>query len=160
MEAMKCGLLTAALWILCGCAGTSAATRPPDTAIPESAGEAGAVVDAFQAALRAGDIDRAAGYLDPHVVILESGAAEQSRDEYLAVHAPADAQFMKKVKVTEGWSKARVDGNLAWVVSLSEFEFEKEGQTAFIDAAETMVLRRDAAGWKIVHIHWSSNTQE
>ncbi len=103
-------------------------------------------------------------------MILESGGAEHSRDEYLAVHAPADAQFLKTVKVTPGrrtariegdfatgWSKARVAGNLAWVASLSEFEFEKEGQVAFIDSAETMVLRRDAGGWKIVHIHWSSH---
>jgi ketosteroid isomerase-like protein len=154
---MKSCLLAAALWLLCGCAGPRTAVGPAETAIPENEDQAAAVVDAFQAALRAGDIDRAAGYLDPHVVILESGAAEQSRDEYLAVHAPADAQFMKTVKVTTGWSTAHVAGNLAWVVSLFEFEFEKEGQIAFIDSAETMVLRRDPEGWKIVHIHWSSH---
>ena len=117
-------------------------------------------MDAFQAALRAGDIDRAAAYLDPGVVILESGGAEHSRDEYLAVHAPADAQFLKTVKITPGRRTARIEGDLAWVASLSEFEFEKEGQVAFIASAETMVLRRDAAGWKIVHIHWSSHSRE
>jgi len=154
---MKSGFLAAALWLLCGCAGPRTATEPGKTAIPESADGAVAVVDAFQAALRAGDIDRAAGYLDPHVVILESGAAEHSRDEYLAVHAPADAQFMKMVKVTPGRRTTRIEGNLAWVASLSEFEIEKEGQIAFIDSAETMVLRRDPEGWKIVHIHWSSH---
>jgi ketosteroid isomerase-like protein len=157
MEPMKSGLLAAALWLLGGCAGPRTAADPMDTAIPESAGEAVAVVNAFQAALQAGDIDRAAGYLDPDVVILESGGAEHSRDEYLAVHAPADAQFLRTVKVTPGRRTTRIEGNLAWVASLSEFEFEKEGQTAFIDAAETMVLRRDAGGWKIVHIHWSSH---
>ena len=154
---MKSGLLAAALWLLCGCAGTRAATGPGETEIPESTGEAVAVVDAFQAALRAGDIDRAAGYLDPGVVILESGGAEHSRDEYLAVHAPADVQFLKTVKVTPGRRTARIDGDFAWVASLSEYEFDKEGQVAFIDSAETMVLRRDAGGWKIVHIHWSSH---
>jgi ketosteroid isomerase-like protein len=154
---MKSGLLAAALWLLCGCAGPRTAMGPGETAIPESADQAVAVVDAFQAALRAGDIDRAAGYLDPGVVILESGGAEHSRDEYLAVHAPADAQFLKTVKVTPGRRTARVEGNLAWVASLSEYELDKEGSTAFIDAAETMVLRRDPAGWKIVHIHWSSH---
>jgi hypothetical protein len=64
---------------------------------------------------------------------------------------------MKKVKVTPGRRTARIEGNLAWVASLSEFEFGKEGQIAFIDSAETMVLRRDPEGWKIVHIHWSSH---
>jgi len=157
MEAVKSGLLAAVLWVLCGCAGPRTATGPSDTAISESAGAAGAVVDAFKAALQAGDINRAAGYLDPGVVILESGGAEHSRDEYLAVHAPADAKFLKTVKVTPGRRTARVEGNLAWIASLSEYEFDKEGSMAFIDAAETMVLRRDAAGWKIVHIHWSSH---
>ena len=154
---MKSGLLAAALWLMCGCAATRAATGPGETEIPEGTGAAIAVVDAFQAALRAGDIDRAAGYLDPGVVILESGGAEHSRDEYLAVHAPADVQFLKTVKVTPGRRTAHVEGDLAWIASLSEYEFDKEGSMAFIDAAETMVLRRDAAGWKIVHIHWSSH---
>ena len=154
---MKSGLLAAALWLLCGCAGPRMATGPSDTEISESAGEAVAVVEAFRAALEAGDIDRAAGYLDPGVVILESGGAEHSRDEYLAVHAPADAKFLKTVKVTPGRRTAHVEGNLAWIASLSEYEIDKEGSMAFIDAAETMVLRRDAAGWKIVHIHWSSH---
>ncbi len=154
---MKSGLLAAALWLMWGCAGPRMAAGPTDTAIPESAGAAVAVVDAFQAALQAGDIDRAAGYLDPGVVILESGGAEYSRDEYLAIHAPADAKFLTTVKVTPGRRTAHVEGNLAWIASLSEYELDKEGSIAFIDAAETMVLRRDAAGWKIVHIHWSSH---
>ncbi len=154
---MKSGLVAAVLWLLGGCAAPRMAPDPTDTAIPESAGEAVAVVDAFQAALQAGDIDRAAGYLDPGVVILESGGAEYSRDEYLAVHAPADAKFLTTVKVTPGRRTAHVEGNLAWIASLSEYELDKEGSMAFIDAAETMVLRRDAAGWKIVHIHWSSH---
>ena len=154
---MKIGLLAASLWLLCGCAGPRIAAGPGETAISGSTGEAVAVVDAFQAALQAGDIERAAGYLDPGVVILESGGAEHSRDEYLAVHAPADAQFLKTAKITPGRRTARIEGDLAWIASLSEYEFEKEGETAFIDAAETMVLRRDAGGWRIVHIHWSSH---
>ncbi len=85
---MKSGLLAAALWLLCGCAGTRAATGPGETAIPESTGEAVAVVDAFQAALQAGDIDRAAGYLDPGVVIMEGlttlGALPRRRVDFAA----------------------------------------------------------------------------
>ena len=157
---MNYGLIAAAILRLGGCAAPRAAAGKGEAAVPENAGEVVAVVDAFQAALRAGDVDRAAGFLDPGVVILESGGAEHSRDEYLAVHAPADAQFLKSVKITPGQRTTRIEGNLAWVASLSEFELEKDGLTAFIDAAETMVLRRDAGGWKIVHIHWSSHTQE
>jgi ketosteroid isomerase-like protein len=115
------------------------------------------VVDAFQAALRAGDIDRAAGYLDPHVVILEGGAAEQSRDEYLAVHAPADAQFIEDGQGHERLEQGQRRREPRLGRQPLRVRIREGGQTAFIDSAETMVLRRDAAGWKIVHIHWSSH---
>jgi hypothetical protein len=110
MQAMNYGLLAAAFLLLGGCAGPRAAAGKGEAAVPEKTGEVVAVVDAFQAALRAGDIDRAAGFLDPGVVILESGGAEHSRDEYLAVHAPADAQFLKSVKITPGQRTTRIEG--------------------------------------------------
>jgi ketosteroid isomerase-like protein len=127
-------------------------------AAPESVHDPIAVVDAFQAALVAGDIARAAGYLDPAVVILESGGAEWSAQEYLAEHAHADADFLKAAKVSPGTRSARVEGDLAWVASLSRVETGRDGKLVAMDAAETMLLRREADGWKIVHIHWSSRT--
>jgi ketosteroid isomerase-like protein len=152
---MKIRHLGAALAVIhvCGLPGALA-----DPSAPESVHEPIAVVDAFQAALIAGDTARAAGYLDPNVVILESGGAEWSAQEYLADHAKADAEFLKSVKVTPGARSARVEGDLAWVASLSRFETEKEGKAVAVDGAETMLLRRETGGWKIVHIHWSSRT--
>jgi ketosteroid isomerase-like protein len=153
MEPMKIrhlGATSAALLIF---SGAGAVTSP---AAPESVHEPIAVVDAFQQALLAGDIARAASYLDPDVVILESGGAEWSAQEYLSGHARADVDFLKAARITPGARSARVEGNLAWVASLVRFETEREGKPVVIDGAETMVLRLAADGWKIVHIHWSS----
>jgi len=133
--------------------GAGALANP---AAPESVHEPIAVVDAFQQALVTGDVARAAGYLDANVVILESGGAEWSAQEYLSAHANSDAEILKAARITPGARSARVEGDLAWVASLARFETEREGKPVVIDGAETMVLRLTSGGWKIVHIHWSS----
>ena len=145
--------------LLVGSAGYCVAADSSSDQIPESARAPVAVADAFQAALVAGDIERAARYLDPAVVILESGGAERSREEYLAAHASADAQFLKSAKIVPGTRSASVAGGVAWIASETRFEFEREGKPVTVDGAETMVLRQEGSAWKIVHIHWSSRTR-
>lgn len=114
------------------------------------------VVDAFSAALKVGDIVRASGYLDPDLLVLESGGAERSRAEYLAEHAGADAEFLRGATIIPLARRADAVGDLAWVASESRIEYLREGATKRVLSTETMVLRRGADGWKIVHIHWSS----
>lgn len=141
---MKISLLAIACAALGACAGPRAIMGPVE------------VVEDFQAALVAGDIDRAASHLDPAVVILESGGAERSREEYLAGHAKADSEFLGAATILPGPRTARVEGDFAWVASEARFEYGNEGGRKSVAGAESMVLRREASGWKIVHVHWSS----
>lgn len=127
--------------------------------IPEEARDAVATVDRFLAALAAGEIERAAAELDPELVVLEGGNAEFTKEQYLSLHAKLDAEFLKTAKVDTGYRRARVDGNLAWVASLTEVESEHDGKPITIDGAESMVLKRGESGWRIVHIHWSSRVR-
>ena len=124
--------------------------------VDRAAADAVSVVERFSTALAAGRIDSAARELDPKVVILESGGVEQSRDEYLAGHATADAEFLKNAHITLQRRTARATGDLAWVASQSQIHVAKGAETMLIDSTETMVLHKAADGWKIVHIHWSS----
>ncbi|MBN8738986.1 MAG: nuclear transport factor 2 family protein [Xanthomonadaceae bacterium] len=125
--------------------------------IAPAAADAVAVVERFSAALAAGDVDKAAAELDPAVLILESGGVERSRDEYLlAGHARADAAFLKEAQVSPRRRTAQASGELAWVGSESAIHAKKGETVLAIDSTETMVLRKTAQGWKIVHIHWSS----
>lgn len=124
--------------------------------IAPAAADAVAAVERFSAALAAGDVDGAAAELDPAVLILESGGMERSRDEYLAGHAKADAAFLKEAQVSLRRRTAQASGELAWVGSDSAIRAKKDGGVLAMDATETMVLRKTAQGWKIVHIHWSS----
>ncbi len=83
--------------------------------------------------------------------MLEGGNAELSADQYLALHAKQDAEFLKTATVDTGYRRARVHGDLAWVASLTEVQTEHEGKPLTIDGAESMVLKRVENGWRIVH---------
>lgn len=139
--------------------GTALAAEP-QIDVPDAAKAAAATVDRFFTALSAGDLERAGGELDPEVVILESGGAENSAAEYLGGHARNDAEFLKGVHHSLMRRTARTSGELAWVASESEMHAEKDGKPMTIASTETMVLRSTGAGWKIVHIHWSSRVKK
>ena len=127
--------------------------------VPEEAKAAVAIVDRFFDSLSSGNLNQAAGLLDPGVVILESGGAEHSAAEYLENHAKADAEYLKGARQTLKRRTARIAGNIAWVATESELETLKESKSVVAAATETMVLRSTDSGWKIVHIHWSSRTK-
>ena len=128
--------------------------------VPDAAKGAAATVDRFFAALSAGDLEKAGAELDPGVVILESGGAEHSAAEYLGGHAKHDAEFLRDAHHVPGRRTARVSGELAWVASESELQVQEDGKPMTIASTETMVLQSNQAGWKIVHIHWSSQVRK
>lgn len=125
---------------------------------PEAA-DAVAVLERFSNALGKGELDTVAAELDPAVLILESGGAERSREDYLGGHAKHDAEFLKTAHVALKQRVAQVSGDLAWIGSESEIHASKDGKALAISSSETAVLRKTAQGWKIVHIHWSSRAQ-
>lgn len=114
------------------------------------------VVDAFSAAIKAARIDSAKKLLDPKVLVLESGGSERSRDQYIEEHAVADAAYMQGATQDLRYRKARAAGDLAWVGTESILTSQKKGKPSLSKSTETMILRKTADGWKIVHIHWSS----
>ena len=124
--------------------------------IDPAAQEAVAVVEAFSAAIKGVRIDEASALLDPTVLVLESGGSERNRDQYLAEHAQADAQYMKDARQALRYQQARVLGDIARVGSESIISHNKDGELSSSLSTETMVLKKTAQGWKIVHIHWSS----
>ena len=123
----------------------SAATKPAVDAIEQ-----------FSSALKNGDLKRAGEVLADDVVILESGGGEHSREEYLGGHAKHDAAFLKDAHIQVTRRIARVEGPLVWVATESELRTNDKGQPLTLLSTETMVLKKTAAGWRIVHIHWSS----
>ena len=138
----------------------SALAHTPQIDVPDAAQAAAATVDRFFAALVAGELDKAGAELDQDVIILESGGAEHSAAEYLAHHAKDDAEFLSTAQQMPGRRTARVSGDFAWVASESDLVVQQDGKPMTIASTETMVLRSTPAGWKIVHIHWSSRVRK
>jgi len=121
----------------------------------EAAGAA-TTVDAFHAALKAGDTAAALTLLAPEVMIFEEGGAERSRDEYASHHLGSDAAFAAASEVTVARRSGWADGDVAWITSEGRTTGQFNGRAVDRLTTETMVLKRHSDGWRIHHIHWSS----
>lgn len=133
-----------------------ATAATPAIDVPEDAAPAVAIAEQFGQALAAGNFETVEALLAPDVLILESGGAERSRQEYLSHHAISDAKFLKDAHHQLLRRQARVAGGMAWIGSESELHTMKDGKPLTLLSTETMVLRDTPEGWRIAHIHWSS----
>lgn len=115
-----------------------------------------AVVDAFHAALGSGNADAVLALLAEDVMVLEEGGAERSRAEYAGHHLPSDMAFAAATEAVVARRAAWIEGDLAWVLTEGRTSGQFNGRAVDRLTAETMILQRQADGWRIRHIHWSS----
>ena len=116
-----------------------------------------ATVDAFHLALHAQDGKAAVALLAPEAVVFEQGFYEASRDDYEKSSLADDMKFAATTTREVQSREAIVNGDVAWVQSLTRTR-GKFGESAVdLSGAETMILRRSGDAWKIVHIHWSAH---
>ena len=126
-------------------------------AMPASTSEPVATVDRFFQSLAAGDAQSASAALDPNVLIFESGGAERSRQEYAAHHLGSDSEFLKSAKYRLVSRTGDSVGDLSWVATEARLSAEAHDKPVDLQTTETMILRKNKDGWRIVHIHWSSH---
>lgn len=124
--------------------------------IPADAAEPVAVVERFFRALAAGNTTAASSLLDPGVLIYESGRAERSRAEYASHHLASDAEFLKSATHRPLSRTGDAVGDLAWVASEARLSADTNSKVVDVITTETMVLRKTAQGWRIIHVHWSN----
>jgi ketosteroid isomerase-like protein len=143
-------------------AGTAAVAHPTERAAKAPAAaaaappEAAKVVDAFHSALARGDTAGASALLADAVLIFEAGGAERSKAEYASAHLPGDVAFAKAVGSELTRRTGGASGDLAWVASEGRTKGRYKDRDVDRISTETMVLRRQAGVWRIVHVHWSS----
>ncbi|MCA3717183.1 MAG: nuclear transport factor 2 family protein [Brevundimonas sp.] len=114
------------------------------------------VVDAFHAALSSGESEAVLALLSEDAMVLEEGGAERSRDEYAGHHLPADMDYAAATEAEITRRVAWVEGDIAWVLTEGRTSGAFNGRPVDSITAETMILQRQAEGWRIRHIHWSS----
>jgi ketosteroid isomerase-like protein len=156
---MSASVRATAIAILLSLASQPAAA-PAQTAaqrtLPGSPREAAAAVDGFHAALRRGDAKAALAFVSDDAIVFEDGRTERSKAEYALRHAEADAAFSKAVTSKLLSRSGHAAADLALIISESRTKGRFRGQDVDRIMVESMVLRRQAGAWKIVHIHWSS----
>lgn len=111
----------------------------------------------FHAAIAAGDGAAVSALLADDATIYEEGWVEHSKAEYLTRHLPDDIAFSRQVTIATTSSQTFTRGDLAWVISEGTSKGTFQGREIDRVTTETMVLRLDQGGWRIVHMHWSSH---
>jgi len=124
--------------------------------IPADAAEPVAVVEQFFRELATGNTNAAGALLDAGVLIYEGGRVERSRAEYASHHLASDAKFLKSATHRLLSRTGVANDDLAWVASEARLSADAESRTVDVITTETMVLRKTAQGWRIIHVHWSN----
>ncbi len=114
------------------------------------------IAKALHEGLASGDVSKVKTLLDPGVLILESGGAERSWAEYAAHHLKADMDFLKTVTYKLQRQSGDTVGDLAWLATEARMTGTANRKPLDIQSTETLVLKKSAAGWRVVHVHWSS----
>jgi ketosteroid isomerase-like protein len=152
--------MTMTIRILLGALGIALIVAPIEGQTPSAAtADVQKIVDAFHAGLKAGDTARVMTLLAPDVLLLEAGSIE-TRAEYELKHLPADVEFEKSVTTSFKPYRVTVVGDAAWAVNTNEYKGTFRDRPVDSVGVELMVLSRDAAGWRIRAIHWSSRARK
>lgn len=114
-----------------------------------------AAIDAFHAALRAGDSARVMGLLADGALIIEAGTIE-TRAEYAAGHLRADIKASQGTPGERTVVSATVVGDVAFVTARTVATTVGAQSTSISESVELMVVSRTGGVWKIRAIHWSS----
>ena len=109
----------------------------------------------FHKELSKGKPDHVIGLLAPDALIVEGGTV-QTRDEYQREHLAEDIAYARAVPSTRRSIVVRQEGDVAWVTITFSVTGSFEEKPVDSLAAETMVLTKTAAGWRIRTVHWSS----
>jgi len=136
---------------LAGCTSVSGQQNTEDQIV--------AVVDAFHAALVAGDSITALSHLADDVTILESGGVE-NKEHYRSGHLAGDMRFAQAVLRKRGEMKVSIVGDVAWAHSTSVTQGRMGDREINSRGAELVVLAREDGTWKIKAIHWSSRQRK
>ncbi len=153
---LLCISLFSVTTVLAACNHVSARQAATEESGSSASERAASVVDAFHAALGRQDTTSALALLADDALIFESGYVERSKMEYADHHLASDAEFAAAVTSVLSKRSNVVNGDMAWIASEGHTTGRFNNKAIDQITTETMVLRRDASGWRIVHIHWSS----
>jgi ketosteroid isomerase-like protein len=139
-------LLAAASVALAGAAWAQIVKLPADA------------VDGFHAALKRKDTGGALSYLDRSLVVFEFGVTDPTVEAYAFSHLPGDIDMAAVSDWTLQARRVGGSGNERWVLSTYHVTGKLPNGKAIDQVMqETAIVRRVGDGFRIVHLHWSSD---
>lgn len=109
----------------------------------------------FKEAIIENDSESASRILHDDVIILE-GTNSEKKEEYLSHHFHSDGKFLSAVERSELSQKINIEGNIAWVSTISSMKGTYSEREIDLTSLELAVLKNENGNWKIVALHWSS----
>lgn len=115
-------------------------------------------VDAFHAALRNRDTAAALSMLDRSLVVYEFGAVDPTAEAYAFRHLPLDMDIAAATRWKLLTRRTGGEGDERWVLSTYRVTGRQSDGTPIDQTTlETVILRRSAGLFRIVHFHWSTS---
>lgn len=112
-------------------------------------------LDTFKTAIVDNDSDAASNVMADDVLILE-GSGMETKKEYLSHHFHSDGKFLKAMNREILTQKVSIEGNTAWVSTVSSMKGTFSGREIDLISLELAVFIKAGSDWKITAIHWSS----
>jgi ketosteroid isomerase-like protein len=115
-------------------------------------------VDAFHAALRNRDTAAALSMLDRSLVVYEFGVVDPTAEAYAFRHLPLDMDIAAATRWKLLTRRTGGEGDERWVLSTYRVTGrQSDGSPIDQTTLETVILRRTAGLFRIVHFHWSTS---
>lgn len=92
---------------------------------------------------------------DPELLIIENAGADKSWKEYRDHHLAPELADAKDLRYRYTNIRVEVEGALAWATFGYELHLALKDKPIDVVGRGTMVLRKQAGAWKIVHSHTS-----
>ena len=119
------------------------------------------IIADYRAAMEARSIERLEGAVDPDLLVLEGVHKNVGWADYRDNHIGPEMREWKSFRVKDPkiLEIAVVDA-MAYVVQEATFEIAMADKNVILAGAETFVLKKGPAGWRIAHLHFSGKRQE
>lgn len=115
-------------------------------------------VDGFHAALKRKDTGGALSYLDRSLMVFEFGLTDATVEAYALSHLPGDIDMAAVSDWAVQARRVGGSGNERWVLSTYHVTGKlPDGKPIDQVMLETAIVRRVGDGFRIVHLHWSSD---
>lgn len=114
------------------------------------------VLKEYQAAMEARSVEKLAAVVTDDLLILEGTHKNDGWADYRDKHIGPEMAEWKEFKIENPViSRLEVDGALAYIVQEATYTIVFADKTVAMLGAETFILGKTDAGWKIKHVHLS-----